>query len=92
MGAFIESLPKELLNACKVAPRVGAFIETMLNVMLTAVAPCVRLLKGGLKRFVAGIDVAPRLGAFIGIIWLRTTPAKAKVAPRVGAFIERSSS
>ena len=101
MGAWIETgkLPDEYFKPStygEVAPRVGAWIETIDTLgpapNRTIVAPRVGAwietnLDGGSR---LRVGVAPRVGAWIETIWkpCGIEPEARFVAPRVGAWIE----
>ena len=94
MGAWIETSCAGFDVVCgKVAPRVGAWIETIRSYMLAPFEKSHPVWVRGLKLKGAHTTprnsrVAPRVGAWIETSQLGLTTSKRLVAPRVGAWIE----
>ena len=94
MGAWIETcIATERAQRTKVAPRVGAWIETYKWGMLLITLPSHPVWVRGLKQHavtdnVETLFVAPRVGAWIETDYLINSAALPFVAPRVGAWIE----
>ena len=95
MGAWIETCVScRAISDGQVAPRVGAWIETLKRLLLpnlpTMSHPVwVRGLKQSQSfRHLAQYHVAPRVGAWIETIRLQQIFYEYFVAPRVGAWIE----
>ena len=80
----------------KVAPRVGAWIETLGRLAHSQGVVSLPVWERGLKRdadvlTLKEILVAPRVGAWIETPMLTRLMSSATVAPRVGAWIETLS-
>ena len=97
MGAWIETLyAQNVLLTRGVAPRVGAWIET-LRISFTSFPLLSHLVwvRGLKHQFIyklnGWIKVAPRVGAWIETLQLNLLLQLRNVAPRVGAWIETAN-
>ena len=88
-----QKVKERICRATSVAPRVGAWIETLLAWFLHRAKKShpvwVRGLKQGqVTNFGWGVNVAPRVGAWIETAFALSPWLRYGVAPRVGAWIE----
>jgi len=94
VGAWIETGGRHCLNRfVAVAPRVGAWIETVKGRRVKPLIPSRPAWARGLKQLVSftfdkAVGVAPRVGAWIETHSNISLNKSQEVAPRVGAWIE----